>query len=211
MVGQVASTASRRGSGACAAVPATCAMAGRARSWLGVALFASLLLGCLCARAEESTTSAENQIKAAFLVKFLGFIEWPAVLEHAGAPIVVGVMGARPVSDDLSQIAQGRPVNGHPVRVRALAPGDSLADVQVLFVGRGESAAMGSILASAQGRSLLVVTESETGLAAGSAINFVVQDDRVRFDVSLPAAGRAGLKISARLLAVARSVLPNPS
>jgi hypothetical protein len=68
-----------------------------------------------------------------------------------------------------------------------------------------------AIVAAAEGQPLLVVTEADDGLAAGGGINFVVVDDKVRFDIALRPIERAGLKISARLLAVARTVLPNPT
>jgi hypothetical protein len=77
----------------------------------------------------------------------------------------------------------------------------------MLFIGQAESARLTEILAIAKGQSVLTVTESEDALSHGSMINFVSVDDKVRFDVALPQAERGALKISARLLAVARKVL----
>jgi len=77
----------------------------------------------------------------------------------------------------------------------------------MLFIGQAEGARLGEILAIAKGQSVLTVTESEDALAHGSMINFVFVDDKVRFDVALPQAERGLLKISARLLAVARRVV----
>jgi len=184
----------------------------RAGAWIALVLAVALLAPCPWARADGSATVAEYRIKAAFLFKFLAFVDWPpAAFDRSDAPIVIGVLGARTVGEELGQVVPGQRVNGHPVQVRALAPGEPLAGLQVLFVARTESSRLPAIAAAAEGLPLLVVTEAESGLAAGGMINFVVLDDKVRFDVSLPAAERAGLKISARLLAVARSVLPNPS
>jgi hypothetical protein len=64
----------------------------------------------------------------------------------------------------------------------------------------------GEVLAAVRDRPVLTVTDGVQGAADGAIINFVVVDDKVRFDVSLAAAGRAGLRISARLLTVARTV-----
>jgi hypothetical protein len=184
----------------------------RTGAWAALALAAALLLAWPCARADGAETIAEYRIKAAFLVKFLGFVEWPAaVFERPDAPFVIGVLGARTVGEELGHITPTQRVNGHPVQVRTLARGDAPAGLHMLFVARPESGQLAGLAAAVDRQPLLVVTETEAGLAAGGTINFLVLDDKVRFDISLPAAERAGLKISARLLAVAHAVLPNPS
>ena len=178
----------------------------------GLAVALALLFGNSCARAESDTTAAEYRIKAAFLFKFVGFVEWPpATFERADAPFTIGVLGNATLGNELEQIVAGRQVTGHPVRVRVLGRGDSSAGLQVLFVGLSEAGHLGAVVAATDGVSTLVVSESDGALALGSAINFVVVDDKVRFDVALHSINRAGLKISARLLAVARVVQPDPS
>ena len=178
----------------------------------GLAVALALLVGSTCARAESDTTIAEYRIKAAFLFKFVGFIDWPATtFDRADAPFTIGVLGGATLGHELEQIVAGRQVSGHAVRVRVLGRGDSPSGLQVLFVGRGEAARLNMLAAAGEGAPVLVVSESDGALALGSAINFVVVDDKVRFDVALHSINRAGLKISARLLAVARVVQPDPS
>jgi hypothetical protein len=185
---------------------------GRAVSALALGLAFALVAASPRVQADADTAAAEYRIKAAFLVKFLSFVEWPRpALEQPDAPFVIGVLGARTMADELGQAVAGRQIGGRPVQVRVLGRADAAAGLQVLFVGRGESARVPAIVAAAEGQPLLVVTESDDGLAAGGGINFVVVDDKVRFDIALRPIERAGLKISARLLAVARTVLPNPT
>jgi hypothetical protein len=182
----------------------------RPRAWRGLAIAVALMVGSACAQADSDATAAEYRIKAAFLLKFLDFVDWPpGAIDHADAPFLIGVLGSRNLGDALDQAAAGRRVNGHPVHVRTLARDDAAAGLQMLFVGRAESGRVAAIATTTNGQPLLLVTESDSALPQGAAINFVVVDDKVRFDVSLRAADRAGLKISARLLAVARTVLPN--
>jgi hypothetical protein len=160
----------------------------------------------------QSDTAAEYRVKAAFLYKFPVFVEWPTgVLARRDEPFAIGVLSADTLADELARLVAGRTVNGHPVAVRRLKPGDPLEGVHMLFVGRSDPRRLAEILAPARGRPTLIVTESADGLAAGSAINFVVIDDKVRFDVALPSAERGELRISARLLAVARKVVTGPS
>lgn len=183
----------------------------RARRALVAGVAVALALAASGARAEGEGAVAECRVKAAFLFKFLDFIEWPrAGLERPDAPFVIGVLGARALADELAQGVAGRQVGGRPVQLRVLAHGDPPAGLQVLFVGRPESAQVPAIAAAAEGQALLVVTEAADGLAAGGGINFVVVDDKVRFDIALRPIERAGLKVSARLLTVARTVSPNP-
>lgn len=186
---------------------------GHARAWRGLAIALALAFVGAGAQAQTDATAAaaaEYRIKAAFLLKFLDFVDWPPTpIDHADAPFLIGVLGSRSLGDALDQASAGRRVNGHPVRVRALGRDEAATGLQMLFVGRAETGRVATIASAANGQPLLLVTESESALAQGAAINFVVIDDKVRFDVSLHAAERAGLKISARLLAVARTVLPS--
>lgn len=154
----------------------------------------------------------EYRVKAAFLYKFGSYVEWPAgAFERADSPVAIGVIGADMLADELVQIVAGRNVNGRPVSVRKLRAGDSIAGLHVLFIGRADSARLAEILAEAKGHPLLTVTESDQAMDLGSMINFVVVEDKVRFDVALVPATLGSLKISARLLAVARKVVSRSS
>ena len=162
--------------------------------------------------AQTEPRAAEHQVKAAFLYKFLSFVDWPPQsFERADSPLVIGVLGADELAEELLATVNERTVRGHPLEVRKIRRGDSLAELCVLFVGRTDSAALPGLLGATKGRSLLTVTESDEALVQGSTINFVVVDNKVRFDVALGPAEQRNLKISSRLLAVARRVLPNPS
>jgi hypothetical protein len=166
-----------------------------------------LLVAPLCAAA-QSERSAEIQIKAAFLYKFGDFVQWPpASFARPDTPFAIGVMSADEVASALEQLVANRTVHGRPVEVRRLRRGESPAGLHVLFIGQSESARLADILATARGHAVLTVTESENAISLGSMINFVAEDRKVRFDVALPPAERGQLKISARLLAVARKVV----
>lgn len=158
--------------------------------------------------ASAQQSASESSVKAAFLYKFAGYVEWPAsAFATPVAPIVIGVVGSDEVANDLARIAPGRSIAGHPIAVKRLGEGESLRGLAIVFVGRAAAARIPAVARAAQRDNVLVVTESEGALEQGSAINFVVLEDRVGFEVSLEAAERTGHRISARLLAVARRVL----
>ena len=185
-------------------------LAGVARLWLALAF--SIVAGGAASPARADAQADEYRVKAAFLYKFGGYIEWPdRSFARADSPIAIGVMGADALADELAQIVAGRSVNGRSVQLRKLRPGDPIAGLHVLFIGRADGGRLAEILAAAKGRPLLIVTESDEALELGSTINFVVVDDKVRFDVAPPPAESGNLKISARLLAVARKVVAKPS
>jgi hypothetical protein len=177
------------------------------RAALGCLLAAVVAFGHAVSLAQSDLQTAEYKVKAAFLYKFASYVQWPArVFERPDSPLVIGVAGADVLGDELAQIVAGRSIEGRPVQVRKLRRGEALNGLQVLFIGRSDRGPS-EVLASAKGRPVLTVTESEDAFAMGSMINFVIVEDRVRFDVALHEAETADLKVSARLLSVARKVL----
>jgi len=174
--------------------------------------FAAILAGSLGwqgsrARAADDPDTIELRVKAAFLYKFAGYVEWPeASFTRPDTPVTIAVIGAEPLAVELVQAVTGRTVNDRPLTVKRLKAGESLAGVHVLFVGRGESARLPQLAQTAQLRSILTVTESEGALTHGSVINFIMADQRVRFEIALDSAEKSKLRLSSRLLAVAHQV-----
>lgn len=179
--------------------------AGSWRNRLLLVLAMSLLvLSCLSVGAQQGGPAPvlERSVKAAFLYKFLGYMEFPA---DPGASLVVGVLGADDVAAELAQIANGRSVGSRSISVRKLGEGDALSGLNLLFVG-ADAALPAASLRAAEKNGAVTVTEQDDGLQIGSVINFRLVDDRVRFEVSLPAAERCNVRLSSRLLSVAYHV-----
>jgi hypothetical protein len=174
---------------------------------LRLALFAALV-PAISAIAQTGGRAAEVQVKAAFLYKFGDFVEWPpAALAHSDGPFTIGILGADDIAAELERVVVNRTVHGRPVSVRRVRQGEALAGLHMLFVGRSEAPRLNEIMAATKGYSVLTITESENALASGSMINFIAVEDKIRFDIALAPAERGQLKISSRLLAVARKVL----
>jgi hypothetical protein len=171
-----------------------------------------LVLGAWSAPVEKGSETAaqpEYSVKAAFLYKFLGYVEWgPGTFRAPTSPVVIGLLGGDAISEALAAVVEGRKVGERPVEIRRLRPADSLDGVHMLYVGREHAARMRQIAQLAQRRGVLVVTDYEGALDEGSGINLVVIDNRVRFEVSLDATEKSGLKLSSRLLSIALWVRP---
>ena len=155
-------------------------------------------------RALEPSQPTESQIKAAFLLNFTKFIEWPAGEASApGTPFPICLAGEDPFGGFLDQLVEGENVNGRKIAVRHLH-GEPQGTCGILYVSRQEKN-VPELLAAA-GPGVLTVGEGDSFLDEGGMIAFVLEDRRVRFNIDKSAAQKAGLKLSSRLLGVARTV-----
>lgn len=151
-----------------------------------------------------ASAQAEHEVKAAFIVRFLSFVEWPeSAFARPESPIVIGVIGADEVATALQDAVPGRVVQARPVSVRRMKEGEPLAGVHLLFVGRAATAMLPK-LGSPPGT--LVVSETDGGLERGATVNFLRREGRIRFEVALDTAEKQGLRISSRMLSVAQNV-----
>ena len=168
--------------------------------------------GTVGARTVAARQTAERQIKAAYIARFGSYVEWPPqAFGRPDSSLSIGVVGDDLLADDLARLVAGHLVNGRRVTVHKL-PRDLLSpECNVLFIGKSENGRLPDILAATKGRPTLTVTESDGALALGSIINFVIVNDRVRFEIAPGTAGMSKLGISARLLAAAYRVAPGAS
>ena len=149
------------------------------------------------ARADDNL---EYAVKAAYLTKFIPFIDWPdgAI---AGPSFNICVVGQDPFGAALDHAASGQMMGDKPMAVRRIAAFDPAVPCPVLFIGADADAAAIDAL-----KDKPVVTVTDSGLHAHGVISFVIADNHVRFDIDDAAAAHDGLKISSKLLSVAHAV-----
>jgi hypothetical protein len=156
--------------------------------------------------ADAGAETMATAVKAAYLSKFADYVEWPSSAQpQPGEPFTIGVIGENELAAELDRQLAGRSNGDHPIVVRLIRPNDSLAGVQILFIGLRKEA-LRPYIETLRAQSILTVTEAEGALGAGSVVNFVLVDNHLRFEISLDAAERRGLRLSSRLLAVAQQV-----
>lgn len=151
----------------------------------------------------------ERRIKAVFLYRFPEFISWPDSAAGTDRPFMIDVIGGCTIAQELRQVTSGHPVRGRPVEVKQVHESAALGDANIVFICDGERSRVKQLIQAAP-REALVVTESPGALLDGSVINFVLSNYRVRFEISLDAAKRRGLRVSSRLLDVAQNVAKGP-
>ncbi|HEU4829017.1 MAG TPA: YfiR family protein [Gemmatimonadales bacterium] len=181
-----------------AAVPPPCAALIALAMWLpGPALHAQALGGAL-----------EYQVKAAYLLNFTRYVEWPEqAFTSPTAPIDICVLGADPFGGALEQAVAGRVTRGRPLIVQFKRTAAEARYCPVVFVPVAVWRRNPDVLDQLLGHGVLTVGETSGFARAGGIIAFVIEDANVRFVVNLDARDRAGLRISSRMLALAADLL----
>ena|SRR5438105_12300579 len=150
-------------------------------------------------------SAPEYEVKAAFLYNFVKFVQWPST-PSAPAPFRICVLGRGPFGASLSNIVQSKSISGRPILSMRLQSPAEARSCHVLFISQPDAETLKQALERVRGLPVLTVSESSDFLRLGGMINFVVEQDRVRFEINLEAAEQHHLKLSSKLLAVARVV-----
>ena len=160
--------------------------------------FAWLLVACFMA-GRAAPAEPEDALKAAIVLSFLHYTEWSPPLP-AGTPIVVGVYGRPSFAQVLRRSSEGKVVNGHTVQVTELKNAGDLQGSQVVYFASDRAGDIKPVLTAARPFTPLAIGEAGSFLDWGGAVNLVVIDGRMSFEVSLDALRRSGANVSSRLL-----------
>lgn len=182
-------------------------MAGRYLLWVGAVLLAWIIAGETGVQIARAQAPSEYQVKAAFLLNFARFVDWPdgsAAGTHDSMSLCV--VGDDPFRGILDETVKGKTVNGRDLVVERFKRGDDARDCQIVFISASESRRLNPILESLKGASVLTVGETDGFAQRGGIINFVLEDNRVHFEINVEAAERARLKISSKLLSLAKII-----
>ena len=164
-------------------------------------IFAS---GISCAVLAQSVE--EHEVKAAFVLKLINFVQWPnAAGEHNGS-LVIGIIGTDATSDALQRLASGKAVDGRGIVVRRLSTESDLTTCQVIFIGASERKNAPALIDRVRGSSVLTVGESDGFGQRGGMVNLLLDEGRIHLEVNAHAAAQAHLQISSRLLSLATIV-----
>jgi hypothetical protein len=176
----------------------------------GLALALAAVLAAVSSASAAAPGYPEDEIEAAFIYRFADFVAWPRhALGHSA--FTIAVLDDELVASDLERMLPAGDLKGRRVRIRRITSMDQLGDAQILFIGESDASMLKRRLARLAGRHVLVVTSQPGGLRDGSTINFLLLHRHVRFEISLAAARRAGLNISADLLSVATRIEGSPT
>jgi len=163
------------------------------------------LVACLLAGAASAEQPLEQAVRSAFVFRFGEYVAWPdGTFAGADAPLVIGTLGDDVMADNLEEAARGRKIGGRPVVVRRLREVAQAREVNVLYVRPTRSVHRDDLEQALRGRAVLTVGDKAAD--AGAMIEFVREENKVRFEIDAAEAERCGLKLSSKLLSLAVAV-----
>ena len=176
-------------------------------------IFAVVVTGLTTGRAISAAQSIdpEYHLKAAVVSKFPAFVEWPAAALDSRTTIDLCVARPNPFGAALTQLVSGELLRGRTMVTREVASGGDVGACHLLFVPRGSDIDTRVLIAGAAKHHVLTVGESPRFLEEGGIINLHLVEGRIRFEVDMVAANRAGVRLSSQLLRLATQVRGGPS
>jgi len=167
-----------------------------------------LIAGSAVAVSADQQKAGEYQVKALFLYNFINFVDWPAGSSFYSSPAInVCIVGDDPFADALDNI-RNETVKGKKLVIRMYRPFDEPEGCHLLFIPASEKGHAGQILRSVRDANVLTVSDTVEDGRQGAIISFFIEQKKVRFAINIEAARRAGLKISSKLLRLAKIVNP---
>ncbi len=173
---------------------------------MAILRFIRLLLAVIalvrCLAADEPSMT-EYQVKALYLYNFAKFVQWPPErFAEPNAPLVIGIVGEDPFGDELDKVLCGKTVEGQPLKARSFKSTQDFRGCHIVFVTSTERRRLAQILEPLKGNQVLTVGESDRFNEAGGIINFYMDDNKVRFEISQAAVEKSRLTISSKMLSL---------
>ncbi len=169
-----------------------------------------LIFVLFCGSIGVAKAPGEYEIKAVYIYNFAKFVEWPArAFEDAGSPFVIGIIGDDPFGKIMEDTFDDKTVNGRKFTIKRYKRVRDIKACHIIFVSLSEERNIQSIIEAIRNEPTLSVGDSERFIDKGGIISFIVEDKKVRFNVNVCAARQAGLKISSKLLKLAKEVKEN--
>ena len=172
-----------------------------------IILSATLLPGWgSCASADDSDDLLEYKIKTAFLYNFAKFVAWPSTdTINTSRVFTIGII-ASPEFASTAKLLQDKNVKGAPVKIIFFEPYEELLPCNMLFIGVDDETLILNVIDRFKDSPVLTVADSSGFASQGGIINFITVDDTIRFEINPEAAETKHLKISSKLLSLARIV-----
>lgn len=185
----------------------------RARCFNFSTLFLILLIILVCNNVANARTDAslESKIKIAYLYNFLRFIEWPET--SASTTLRLCVAGNKEEYQQPLQALARQKVREHSIIITHIEPkleqnlAQSLRQCHLIFITNRVRKQQNQIIESIAGSEVLTIGESDDFIYHGGMINFIQQQDKIRFEVNLQAINQTHLHISSKVLRIASRVI----
>ncbi len=142
----------------------------------------------------------ESNLKAAFIYNFTKYIDWDNV--DSDNKFIIGILGSSPLDGPINEIAKTNFIKNKKIILKHFSNVEDISYCHILFIPRGNGTPLQSILEKVN-KGVLTISEERGFAQQGSAINFVVNNDKLKFEINLKALNAAGLKAGSQLLKLA--------
>lgn len=168
----------------------------------------ALLMLSVIIHAQPAETENPFKIKAAYLLNFAKYTDWPpGGFMTANSPVRIGILGEDPFRDVMEATVKGRTVQDRPVSIQRGRRADELSDCHIVYVSSSESARIPEVVAAFKANPILLVGEDPDFLKHSGMIQFRIRQGRVGFAVHLDTVRAAGLTVRSRMLDSASEVI----
>jgi hypothetical protein len=169
-------------------------------------LFAVVLAGAFVTIPISAQAVGEYELKAAFVYNFARFVEWPVqAFKEPSDPIKVCILGENPFGRALDNALQGKAVGSRAFVLEQISDPRHAIGCHILFVSASERKHLRAILEVITS-GVLTVGDMDGFAAQGGVVNFKLEDSKIRFEINVAAAGQQSLRVSSKLLSVAKVV-----
>lgn len=145
-------------------------------------LFILIALSLFSAEEKKDPFDTNSRIKAIFMFNFTRYINWPE--NYNSGDFVVGVVGETPLLSELVKMAETKKVGNQPIRVTQFGSTNDITDCHLLFLPEEQADKMQTAITKLKGKSTLIVTEKKGLVSQGASINFVIIDNKQKFELS---------------------------
>ena len=140
----------------------------------------------------------EDKFKAFYLYNFTRYIEWPN--ETSQGDFKIGVVGDENFRNIADGVLSTKTVGSKPIVVKKCNLQDEIKDCHIVYIPESQKSKINEILAAIAGENILVITEAGNMTQKGSAINFIVKNGKLAFEIKKDNISKYGLSLDSRLL-----------
>ncbi len=174
----------------------------------GIRVFTTILMLVTSVSLNAQTPSA-SQIKAVFLFNFTQFVEWPPnSFPEAQSSLVIGILGEDPFGSYLDEIVHDEKSNGYSLVVQRYQTIKDVKPCHILFINFSKKDQVAQVLENLRGQSILLVSDAQGFAEQGGMVQFITENNKIRFQINLEAVKAVNLSISSKLLRLAKIVAP---
>ena len=177
------------------------------RGWRAGSLFLLLAVLQFGGGARAAEPSREYQLKAVFLFNFAQFAEWPPEsFADKDAPLVIGILGADPFGNFLTEMVRDEVVRGRRLVVERYQKLEEIKTCHILFISQSKAGELDQILEALKAKPVLTVSDIANSALRGVMIRFITEQNKIRFRINVEAVKASNLSLSSKLLRSAEIV-----